>query len=197
MTSVYRKDDEADRLTPSFGRQRIYNLVGLHSALGYLSATEFELQRITRNLQRAWMSAILSFLRHKEASSDGSETQQPGTQPPPRRLIDARQSQLPSAGTCSLPKRPMTKTVIVRLPYVRAPLCTAPLKTIRFKCLRGRQFGIRTASSLPAPPTLVGARLLIGNHVRGREGDDVQGKSSHAPQYTRGFRKEPIRPPRR
>ena len=51
--------------------EQVYNSVWLHSALAYRSPAEFEQQRSSRKPGAEWLPASMSFLRHREISSDG------------------------------------------------------------------------------------------------------------------------------
>jgi len=53
--------------------ERIYNPVRLHSALAYMSPVEFEQRQTLGNDEAAWLPASMSFLRHREISSDDPE----------------------------------------------------------------------------------------------------------------------------
>jgi transposase InsO family protein len=52
--------------------EQVYNPVRLHSALAYQSPVEFEQQSSSRQ-RPVWLPASMSFLRHREISSDGQE----------------------------------------------------------------------------------------------------------------------------
>jgi putative transposase len=53
--------------------ERVYNPVRLHSALAYQSPVEFEQQQSSNRQRPEWLPASMSFLRHREISSDGQE----------------------------------------------------------------------------------------------------------------------------
>jgi putative transposase len=53
--------------------ERVYNPVRLHSALAYQSPVEFEQQQSSGGQRPKWLPASMSFLRHREISSDGQE----------------------------------------------------------------------------------------------------------------------------
>ena len=53
--------------------EQIYNPIRLHSALAYLSPVQFEQRQELGKNATAWLSACMSFPRHREISSDGLE----------------------------------------------------------------------------------------------------------------------------
>jgi len=53
--------------------ERVYNSVRLHSALAYHSPVVFEQQQSSSKQRPEWLPASMSFLRHREISSDGQE----------------------------------------------------------------------------------------------------------------------------